>query len=71
MLSKTIGKGTFGKVKLGVHNLTGEQVAVKILEKDKICDIHDVDRVAREIQILKMIRHPNIIQLYEIIETPK
>ena len=33
---KTIGKGTFGKVKLGVHELTGERVAVKILEKDKI-----------------------------------
>lgn len=36
VLSKTIGKGTFGKVKLGIHNLTGEKVAVKILEKDKI-----------------------------------
>ena len=71
MLSKTIGKGTFGKVKLGIHNLTGEKVAVKILEKDKIQDVNDVERVAREIHILKMIRHPNIIQLYEIIETPK
>jgi serine/threonine protein kinase len=36
VLSKTIGKGTFGKVKLGSHNLTGEKVAVKILEKEKI-----------------------------------
>jgi 5'-AMP-activated protein kinase catalytic alpha subunit len=71
LLSKTIGKGTFGKVKLGIHNLTGEKVAVKILEKDKIQDVNDVERVAREIHILKMIRHPNIIQLYEIIETPK
>ena len=33
--------------------------------------MNDVERVAREIHILKMIRHPNIIQLYEIIETPK
>jgi 5'-AMP-activated protein kinase catalytic alpha subunit len=71
LLSKTIGKGTFGKVKLGIHNSTGEKVAVKILEKDKIQDVNDVERVAREIHILKMIRHPNIIQLYEIIETPK
>ena len=46
-------------------------MAVKILEKDKIQDVNDVERVAREIHILKMIRHPNIIQLYEIIETPK
>ena len=68
---KTIGKGTFGKVKLGIHELTNERVAVKILEKDKIQDVNDVERVAREIHILKLIRHPNIIQLYEIIETPK
>jgi 5'-AMP-activated protein kinase catalytic alpha subunit len=60
-LTKTLGKGTFGKVKLGVHNLTGERVAVKILEKDKIIDVNDVERVAREIHILKMIRHLNII----------
>ncbi len=60
-IGKTIGKGTFGKVKLGNHNLTGEKVAVKILEKDKIQDVSDVERVAREIHILKLIRHPNII----------
>jgi len=71
VLSKTIGEGTFGKVKLSTHTLTGEKVAIKILEKDKITDVNDVERVAREIHILKLIRHPNIIQLYEIIETPK
>ena len=71
MISKTIGEGTFGKVKVATHILTGEKVAVKILEKAKIADVNDVERVAREINILKMIRHPNIIQLYEIIETPK
>ena len=38
LLSKTIGEGTFGKVKLGVHLLTGERVAVKVLEKDRITD---------------------------------
>jgi 5'-AMP-activated protein kinase catalytic alpha subunit len=47
------------------------QVAVKILEKRKIVEDADVLRVTREIDILKMIRHPNIIQLFEIIETPK
>ena len=41
------------------------------MEKDKIVDVADVERVSREIHILKLIRHPNIIQLYEIIETPK
>ncbi|CAD7968767.1 unnamed protein product [Amoebophrya sp. A25] len=71
ILGKTIGEGTFGKVKLGTHILTGEKVAVKILEKERIVDVADVERVAREIHILKLIRHPHIIQLYEIIETPK
>lgn len=71
VLGKTLGEGTFGKVKLGVHIFTGEKVAVKILEKDKILEVSDVERVAREIHILKLIRHQNIIQLYEIIETGK
>jgi len=71
ILAKTIGEGTFGKVKLGTHILTGENVAVKILEKERIVDVADVERVAREIHILKLIRHPHIIQLYEIIETPR
>ena len=55
-------------VKLGIHIPTGEKVAIKILEKEKIVDQSDIERVSREIQILKLIRHPNIIQLYEIIE---
>ena len=58
-------------MKLAIHSLTDEKVAVKILEKSKIQDNSDVERVTREIQILRTIRHGNIIQLYEIIETPK
>ena len=71
LLGKTIGEGTFGKVKLGTHTLTGERVAIKILVKEKIIDVADVERVSREIHILKLIRHPSIIQLYEIIETSR
>jgi 5'-AMP-activated protein kinase catalytic alpha subunit len=51
---------------MGTHRLTGEHVAIKILEKDKIQDASDVERVTREIHILKVVRHPNIIQLYEV-----
>ncbi len=69
ILGRDLGKGTFGKVKVGTHMLTGEKVAVKILEKDKIADVSDVERVAREIHILKIVRHPHVVQLYEIIET--
>lgn len=44
-----------------------ERVAVKILEKEKIQDESDIERITREIQILKLIRHPNIVQLYEVL----
>jgi 5'-AMP-activated protein kinase, catalytic alpha subunit len=56
-----LGKGTFGKVRVGTHLLTDEKVAVKILEKDKIVDVSDVERVAREIHILKILRHPVVV----------
>ena len=71
VLGRDLGKGTFGKVKVGTHTLTGEKVAIKVLEKDKIIDVNDVDRVAREIKILKIVRHPVVVQLYEIVETQK
>lgn len=45
------------------------QVAVKVLEKSKIKEKKDVDRISREIKILKQVHHPNVVQLYEIIET--
>ena len=67
-LLKDLGEGTFGLVKLAEHRHSKEKVAVKILEKDKIVDEGDRERVSRELHILKIIRHPNIIQLYEILE---
>ena len=70
-MEKTIGEGTFGKVKLAVHIPTGEQVAIKILEKSKIHDQEELERVEKEIKYLKMLNHPNIIQIYEIIENSK
>jgi serine/threonine protein kinase len=70
MLGKTIGEGTFGKVKLAMHIPTGEKVAVKILEKSRVKEAADVRRVNREIKILKKSRHSNIIQLYEVLDTP-
>lgn len=64
LIDRTLGEGTFGKVKQGIHTITSEKVAIKILEKDKIQDQMDIDRIAREIKILKKIRHARVIQLY-------
>jgi 5'-AMP-activated protein kinase catalytic alpha subunit len=60
-IKRSIGKGTFGTVRLGIHIPSGEKVAIKILEKDKIEDEGDRERISREIHILKIIRHPNIV----------
>ena len=70
LLGRTLGEGSFGKVRLGTHILTGENVAVKILEKSRLVEAADVQRVAREIKILKRNRHQNIIQLFEVLDTP-
>ena len=67
-VEKTIGSGTFGKVKLGFHSITQEKVAVKVLEKSKINHLEDIERVKREINFLKKLNHPNVIKLLEILE---
>ena len=69
MLAEQIGVGTFSKVTKGIHTLTGEQVAIKILDKSKIKDDIDIIHISREIEILKSISHKNISQLYESIST--
>jgi len=71
IIGKTIGEGSFSKVRVGTHILTNEKVAMKIIDKSKIEDNADIERITREIQILKLIDHPNIIRLYEIIDTPR
>ena len=61
-----LGEGTFGVVKLGKDNITGEKVAIKILEKKKIINKDDEIRVEREIDILKRVHHINVISMKEI-----
>lgn len=65
----TLGKGSFGEVILGEHLLTNEKVAIKVLEKNRIKCQRDIDRICREIKILNVMQHKNVIMLYEIIET--
>ena len=68
---KTIGKGTFGKVKLSIHLPTHEYVAIKILEKSLISDIQSLERIKKEIKYLKNFNHPHIIQIYDVKEDHK
>ncbi|VDN11093.1 unnamed protein product [Dibothriocephalus latus] len=66
-LVRTIGKGNFAKVKLAIHMATGVEVAIKIINK-KGLDWAAHERLKREVQILQMLDHPNIVRLLEIIE---
>ncbi|PWZ01735.1 Pkinase-domain-containing protein [Testicularia cyperi] len=70
ILQQTLGTGSFGKVKLATHALTGHRVAMKIINRRKISSLDMGGRVKREIQYLKLLRHPHIIKLYEVITTP-
>ena len=63
-IKQVIGEGTFATVRLAVNKQTEEQVAIKIMEKSKI-----VQRIEREIKVLKNLRHPNIVHLYSVIQT--
>lgn len=69
-LGKTLGIGSFGKVKVAEHVQTGHKVAIKILNRKKIKAMDMDEKVRREIKILKLFMHPHIIRLYEVIETP-
>ncbi|WOL13397.1 SNF1-related protein kinase catalytic subunit alpha KIN10-3 [Canna indica] len=68
-LGKTLGIGSFGKVKIAEHLLTGHKVAIKILNRRKIKSMEMEEKVRREIKILRLFMHPHIIRLYEVIET--
>uniref|UniRef100_A0A1B0ALR7 non-specific serine/threonine protein kinase n=3 Tax=Glossina TaxID=7393 RepID=A0A1B0ALR7_9MUSC len=70
LLGATLGTGTFGKVKIGEHQMTKHKVAVKILNRQKIKSLDVVSKIRREIQNLKLFRHPHIIKLYQVISTP-
>ena len=67
-LEKTLGKGNFAIVKLGVHKLTRTKVAVKIVNKCEL-DHDNLNKISREIEIMRRLSHKNIIQLYQVMES--
>ncbi|CAM4913064.1 unnamed protein product [Rotaria socialis] len=68
--SKTIGKGNFAKVKLARHIPTGREVAIKIIDKAQL-NPTSLQKLFREVKIMKGLDHPNIVKLFEVIETEK
>ncbi|CAK7227568.1 Protein kinase [Sporothrix curviconia] len=65
---RTLGEGSFGKVKLAIHKSTGQKVALKIISRKKLISRDMTGRVEREIEFLQLLRHPHIIKLYTVIK---
>jgi len=70
-LKEELGHGTFGSVRLAVHLISGESVAIKVLEKKQIKCEDDFTRIIREIKVLKLLNNKNIVKLLEVIDTPQ
>ena len=67
-LSRTLGEGEFGKVKLGIHQETKAQVAIKLIQKKNL-NASKHSKLLREIKILKIVSHPHIVKLITVLET--
>ncbi|XP_027932155.1 CBL-interacting serine/threonine-protein kinase 3-like isoform X2 [Vigna unguiculata] len=65
-VGRTIGEGTFAKVKFARNSETGDPVALKILDKEKVLKYMLAEQIQREIATMKLIKHPNVVQLYEV-----
>jgi len=71
IILKTLGRGSFAKVKLAVHNQSKEKIALKVISKESLKTDEDRERVKREIIIGLKARHPCIAQMFENVETSK
>ncbi|ORX82674.1 Pkinase-domain-containing protein [Basidiobolus meristosporus CBS 931.73] len=68
---QTLGEGEFAKVKLGIHAQSGQEVAIKLIKKANVDSESRMAKIKREITVLRSLDHPNIVRLFEVIETDK
>ena len=67
-LEETIGEGHYAVVKLARHVFTGEKVAVKVIDKGRL-DAATRTQMLQEVQLMKLVQHPHVVRLYEVIDT--
>ncbi|KAH9303868.1 hypothetical protein KI387_008272, partial [Taxus chinensis] len=65
-LGKHLGQGTFAKVYYAKNLKTGDSVAIKVMDRGKIVQIGMMEQIKREISVMRLVRHPNIVELYEV-----
>ncbi|KAI3749821.1 hypothetical protein L2E82_20437 [Cichorium intybus] len=68
-LGRLLGQGTFAKVYYGRNTKTGQGVAIKVIDKEKVLKVGLIEQIKREISIMRLVKHPNILELYEVMAT--
>merc|ERR1712137_48492 len=68
-MGKLLGQGTFGRVHHARDLRTGMNVAIKIIDKEKVFKVGMIEQIKREISVMRLIRHPNVVELYEVMAT--
>ena len=68
-VGRLLGQGTFAKVYFARSISTNQSVAIKVIDKEKVLKAGLVNQIKREISIMRLVRHPNIVQLFEVLAT--
>lgn len=68
-VGRTLGEGRFAKVKFGRHKETGDSVAIKVIEKDRVRKVNKL--VKREISTMKLVKHPHVVRLVEVLASKR
>lgn len=68
-VGRMLGKGTFAKVYYGRNLKTGDNVAIKVIDKEKVLKVGLIDQTKREISVMGLVKHDNVMQLYEVMAT--
>lgn len=65
-IGRLLGQGNFAKVYFARNLKTGQSVVIKVIDKEKVLMVGLIDQTKREISVMKLVKHPNVIQLYEV-----
>jgi len=65
-LGRMLGQGTFAKVYHGRNLASSQSVAIKVIDKEKVLRVGMIDQIKREISVMRLVRHPNVVQLHEV-----
>ncbi|KAG7613445.1 NAF/FISL domain [Arabidopsis suecica] len=68
-VGRLLGQGTFAKVYYGRSILTNQSVAIKMIDKEKVMKVGLIEQIKREISVMRIARHPNVVELYEVMAT--